>query len=116
MERQTDKLKVNNIPNTQLRQDIISISLPSWQKFIKVIKQEFDDSKLEVDDSEDAVEFQTKYRARELFVKYQEWCRETGEHYATTETKFFMNVKKIIDTPKKTREGMIYDISTIKLS
>ena len=104
-----------------MRKDIKEMSRPNWQKFLLALKEEYAEGKAEYesknDNENEEVELpQSKYKARELYQKYQQWCSGSGERNVTTETKFFLSSKSSLDPPTRTKAGIFYDITTINIS
>lgn len=92
-----DKVSLNRIPNTSLRNEMINLSKPTPLKFLDYA---LGDGKEAVWDSE------TQLPALTFYNKYVEWCRENGER-SHTSTKFGTHVRDHI-VKRHSRTGNVY--------
>lgn len=89
-----------NIPQTELRQRMITMSLPSSHKYVEYA----------LGDGRD--EEETEVSAKVFYDRYVEWCRENGER-SVSSTKFGINIADLIQKKKK-KTGTFYILPPIQ--
>jgi phage/plasmid-associated DNA primase len=89
---------VRNIPNTALRQEMMSLSKSTPLRFLEYA---LDEGKDEIWDEE------TTIGASAFYQRYVEWCRDNGERNCYTSTKFGTAIKGKIEK-KRVTSGMVY--------
>ena len=74
-------LDISKIPNTELRQEMMTMSKSTPLKFLDAIN---DDSELK----ESIFDGETRVKATTLYTCYKNWCSDNGERNVMTSTKF----------------------------
>jgi hypothetical protein len=98
-----DSVEVRNIPKTQLKQDMMIMSLQSPVRFIMHLK-----------DIHDPEATDDGAYATALYSSYKDWCTKCTEK-AVSSTQFGRAIKSLIQK-KRTSVGIKYFASTIDLS
>ncbi len=88
-----------NIPDTEIRREMINLSKPTPLKFLDALAEEqmFPDM--------------TEVSAAVFYAKYREWCADGGERNVYTNTKFGLAIKGRITKRRKTA-GCVYVLPT----
>jgi len=107
-------------PMTQMKQDILLISAPSYIKYLRDLKERLADYVVELKDATDAKTLEElpmfplnidECKAGDLYANYTAWCKENGERMTVSSTKFGTMIKNQITS--KRSNGIKYDLKTI---
>lgn len=100
------KVSLVEIPDTELRRNIINLSKPNPLKFID------DEDNLRQRYAGDIVGRVLTVKASVLYQCYKEWCGTNGERNTATSTQFGLSVKGLANVVKQIkRDGTYYAIT-----
>ncbi len=95
-----DIVDVRIIPETELKKQIVEISMSSSLKYLKYLKNTLNSEEVE------------ELSASTLYFNYKNWCQINNENLVSN-TKFGLNIKNYI-TKEKKANGAFYLLNTIK--
>jgi hypothetical protein len=111
----SETVEIRNIPETQLKKDMMIMGLQSPIRFLMDLKERgsfSDDDGIEVDSDE--VEIEQDVSGTDFYSMYKDWCSRCNEKIVSYQ-KFGRDIKSFIQK-KRTTKCMMYTISSVDLS